>query len=46
MGTYDWNSLVTRADGFYEPGVFDVRSTVPRPTAIAAMVRALASGQK
>ncbi|XQQ06879.1 MAG: family 1 glycosylhydrolase [Leptolyngbya sp. IPPAS B-1204] len=46
LGTYDWNSLVTRADGFYEPGVFDVRSAVPRPTAIASMVRSLATGQE
>jgi dTDP-4-dehydrorhamnose reductase len=45
LGTYDWNSLVTRAEGFYEPGVFDVRSQVPRPTAIAKMVQALAAGQ-
>jgi dTDP-4-dehydrorhamnose reductase len=46
LGTYDWNSLVTRADGFYEPGVFDVRSSVPRPTAIATMVRSLATGRE
>lgn len=45
LGTYDWNSLVTRADGFYEPGVFDVRSATPRPTAIATMVKTLATGQ-
>ncbi|MBD1909398.1 MULTISPECIES: family 1 glycosylhydrolase [unclassified Leptolyngbya] len=44
LGTYDWNSLVTRADGFYEPGVFDVRSTQPRPTAIASMVQSMAEG--
>lgn len=46
LGTYDWNSLVTRADGFYEPGVFDVRSPVPRPTAIATMLQLLAKGQE
>lgn len=46
LGTYDWNSLVTRADGFYEPGVFDVRSLMPRPTAIATMVQALATGRE
>lgn len=45
LGTYDWNSLVTRADGFYEPGVFDIRSAVPRPTAIARMVQSFAQGQ-
>lgn len=46
LGTYDWNNLVTRADGFYEPGVFDVRSSVPRPTALASMVQSLATGQE
>lgn len=42
LGSHDWNSLVTRETGYYEPGVFDVRGPVPRPTALAAMVRALA----
>ncbi|HEY9697885.1 MAG TPA: family 1 glycosylhydrolase [Trichocoleus sp.] len=46
LGTYDWNSLVTRANGFYEPGVFDVRSSVPRPTAIAKMLQSFAEGRK
>ena len=46
LGTYDWNSLVTRADDFYEPGVFDVRSPVPRSTAIATMLKSLAQGQE
>lgn len=44
LGAYDWNSLVTRADGYYEPGVFDLRSPQPRPTAIARMIRDLATG--
>jgi dTDP-4-dehydrorhamnose reductase len=54
LGTYDWNSLVTRSVGYYEPGVFDLRScftTVgesqpPRPTAIAKLIRDLATGQQ
>jgi dTDP-4-dehydrorhamnose reductase len=41
LGVHDWDKLVTRCDGHYEPGVFDVRSTPPRPTALAAMVRGL-----
>ena len=45
LGAYDWNSLVTRADGYYEPGVFDLRSPRPRPTALARMLRDLASGK-
>ena len=44
LGTFDWNSLVTRADGHYEPGAFDVRSAEPRPTAVAALIRELAAG--
>ena len=43
LGSHDWNSLVTRETGYYEPGVFDARGPVPRPTALAAMVRALAT---
>lgn len=45
LGAYDWNSLVTRAEGYYEPGVFDLRGPRPRPTAIARMIRDLATGQ-
>jgi dTDP-4-dehydrorhamnose reductase len=42
LGAHDWDKLVTRREGHYESGVFDVRSTPPRPTALAAMVRGLA----
>jgi dTDP-4-dehydrorhamnose reductase len=44
LGTYDWINLVTRKEGHYEPGVFDVRGPSPRPTAIAGLVRQLAKG--
>ena len=44
LGAYNWNTLVTRDQGYYEPGVFDLRAPHPRPTAIARMVRDLASG--
>ena len=43
FGTYDWCSLVTTDAGAYEPGLFDTRSTPPRPTALAAMTQALAT---
>ncbi|BDA69048.1 dTDP-4-dehydrorhamnose reductase [Calothrix sp. PCC 7716] len=46
LGSYDWNSLLTRFSGHYEPGVFDLRSEFPRPTAIAKMVQDLAKGEK
>lgn len=40
LGSYDWDSLLTRQSGHYEPGLFDVRGGGrPRPTALARMVR-------
>lgn len=42
LGAFDWNTLLTRQDNFYEPGVFDLRAPEPRPTAIATMLRDLA----
>lgn len=36
LGTYDWNSLLTRHIGHYEVGAFDIRTDPPRPTGIAA----------
>jgi dTDP-4-dehydrorhamnose reductase len=44
LGSFDWNSLVTRNNGYYEPGPFDVRAPQPRPTAVARMMRELSSG--
>lgn len=46
LGTYDWNSLVTLSQGYYEPGPFDLRSDEPRPTAIAQVMRELAEGRE
>jgi dTDP-4-dehydrorhamnose reductase len=45
FGAFDWNHLVTCTHGFYEAGVFDWRSPVPRPTALAGLVRELAHGR-
>jgi dTDP-4-dehydrorhamnose reductase len=45
LGSYDWDSLVTRDEGHYEPGTFDVRSPVPRATALCELVRSLATGE-
>ncbi len=45
LGTFDWINLVTRQEGYYEPGVFDVRGPQPRPTALARMISRLARGQ-
>ena len=43
LGSFDWNSLLTCKNGFYEPGVFDVRNNQPRPTALAKMIKAYAA---
>lgn len=45
FGTYGWNSLVTKPWGIYEPGVFNLKSGEPRPTAISKMIRELAKNQ-
>jgi dTDP-4-dehydrorhamnose reductase len=42
FGTVDWNTLLTRQTGCYEPGPYDVRGPEPRPTALARAAEALA----
>ncbi|MFS8065328.1 MAG: sugar nucleotide-binding protein [Byssovorax sp.] len=46
FGVFDWDRLVVCERGHYESGVFDIRGEAPRPTALAAMVRALAAGRE
>ncbi len=46
FGAYDWDSLVTRDAGHYEPGAWDVRGPAPRPTAIVGLLQDLASGRE
>jgi len=41
LGAFDWCSLVTKCDGAYEPGAFDLRARSPRPTAVARMLRSV-----
>jgi len=45
LGSFDWNSLVTRDEGHYEPGAFDVRAPSPRPTALAGLFRDISAGR-
>ncbi|MBY0522057.1 MAG: sugar nucleotide-binding protein [Gemmataceae bacterium] len=45
LGAFDWDSLMTCRAGRYEPGVFDLRSAWPRPTALASALRDLAAGR-
>ncbi|MFN4040258.1 MAG: family 1 glycosylhydrolase [Brevundimonas sp.] len=44
LGSHDWDSLVTRWEGRYETGVFDVSGGEPRKTPLADLVRRLAGG--
>jgi dTDP-4-dehydrorhamnose reductase len=46
LGSYDWDSLVTCDAGHYEPGVYDIRSTPPRRTALGSVIAELASGRE
>lgn len=46
LGSLDWNSLLTRNDGHYEVGVFDIRGETVRETAMADLCRDLAAGRK
>lgn len=41
LGAFDWHCLVTRDEGCYEPGAFDVRHDPPRPTALATYLHDL-----
>ena len=43
LGAVDWNSLLQHQNGFYEPGVFDVRASPPRRTVLAAATASLAA---
>jgi dTDP-4-dehydrorhamnose reductase len=43
FGAVDWNSLLTRREGYYEPGPFDTRGPAPRATALAQAARSLAT---
>ena len=42
LGSFDWDSLLTKDEGRYEPGLFDVRSVEPKTTALTKLVRSLA----
>jgi len=47
LGAFDWNSLVTRSEGYYEAGAFELTDGgPPRPTALAAMLRDLAAQRR
>ncbi|AOM79656.1 family 1 glycosylhydrolase [Pedobacter steynii] len=45
FGAYGWDKLLTKKQGTYESGAFDLSSGRPRPTAIAKFISTLAHGQ-
>ena len=45
FGSVDWDTLVTRNQGHYEAGIFDVRGGGCRPTALARAVKELTAGR-
>lgn len=46
LGSFYWNELVSRRNGHYEPGVFDVRSGHPVATEVAEVVAQLGRGEE
>ncbi|MDP2357962.1 MAG: family 1 glycosylhydrolase [Beijerinckiaceae bacterium] len=42
FGAVDWNSLLTKKHGFYEPGPFDIRGGAPRLTGLGHATKSLA----
>ena len=44
FGAWEWNSLLTRAEGHYESGCFDCRRMPVRPTLVASWVKSRAAG--
>lgn len=45
LGTYDWHSLCTKCEMFYESGVFDLRTKdgTPKATAVTQLIKDLAT---
>lgn len=46
LGSFGWNKLLTKPNGDYESGVFDVASGVPRSTALADIIKAFSKGEE
>ena len=44
FGNVDWRSLLTRREGLYDTGAYDVRGEQPRPTVLAQAAAAWAKG--
>lgn len=46
LGSFGWNKLLTRPKGKYESGVFDLRSSQPRPTALSKLIKSFSVGEE
>lgn len=46
LGAYDWDTLLVQKNKAYEPGVFDVQNGLLRPTALAKLVKAIATEER
>lgn len=46
LGSFGWDKLLTEGCTTYEPGVFDCSGGYPRPTILAAMIRAYSNNDK
>jgi dTDP-4-dehydrorhamnose reductase len=46
LGSFGWNRLLTEANGYYEPGVFDLNNNNLRLTALAHMITAYNADQE
>ena len=46
LGAWDWDRLCTVCGDYYEPGVFDVRSGLPRGTELAEAIPFLVRGMR
>jgi dTDP-4-dehydrorhamnose reductase len=44
FGACDWDSLLTKPRGHYEPGLWDIRAAEPRLTALGRLARELGQG--
>ena len=46
LGSFYWNALVTKANGHYQAGVFDLRDGYPQATKLSDLVRQLCRGDQ
>lgn len=41
FGSFDWNSLLQERNNNYESGIYDIRSGIPRATALAELIKSI-----